>query len=74
MGSSHVAVGVGSASAMDALTTLLTGFNGWDGAHASAAAFLITAGAAGAYASAVAFIRWKYPTAVPATAPLIIQP
>ena len=59
---------------MDALTTLLTGFNGWDGAHASAAAFLITAAAGAIYASAVAFIRWKWPTAIPAPASPIVQP
>lgn len=73
MNSSHASVGVGSASAVAALTTLLTGFHGWDGSKAAAAAWLITAIAGGVSAAAVAFIRWKWPT-LPVPASPIIQP
>lgn len=74
MNSTHAAVGVGTASAMDALTTLMTGWHGMDGSHAAAAAWLLTAAVGAAYAAAIAFIRWKWP--VPPTvqvAPSIIQ-
>lgn len=49
MNSTHAAVGVGSISAMDALTTLLTGFHGLDGEHAAALAWLIAAGLGALY-------------------------
>lgn len=45
MTSTHVTVGVGTTTATVWLTTLLTGWKGLDGDHASALAGLITLGA-----------------------------
>jgi len=74
MNSSHAAVGVGTASAMDALTTLMTGWHGMDGSHAAAAAWLITAAAGAAYAGITALVQWKWPAPVAPTVSAIIQP
>lgn len=50
MNSTHVSVGVGTTTATVWLTTLLTGWKGLDGDHASALAGLITLGSAAAIA------------------------
>ncbi len=47
MNSSHVTVAAVAISAMAALTTLLTGFQGLDADHAAAAAWLICAAVGG---------------------------
>lgn len=44
MGSTHVALGVGTTTATAWLVTLLTGWHGMDGNHAAALAGLITLG------------------------------
>lgn len=62
MNSTHAAVGVGSISAMDALTTLLTGWHGLDADHATAAAWLVCAVAGAIYTGTVTFVRWRWPT------------
>lgn len=63
MNSTHVAVGVGSISAMDAVTTILTGFHGLDAAHASSWAWLICAGGGALASTVLSFIKWKWPPA-----------
>jgi hypothetical protein len=63
MNSTHAAVGVGSISAMDALTTLLTGWQGLDGAHAAALAWLLVFAAGGLGGAMSWFMQWKYPSA-----------
>lgn len=65
MDSTHATVGVAGISGMAALTTLLTGWHGLDGDHASAAAWLICAGFGGAGALISWFIKWKWPTVPP---------
>lgn len=47
MNATHGIAVVGSGGAIDALTTLMTGWHGMDTAHAGAAAFLIVTGATG---------------------------
>lgn len=61
----HIAVGVSATGAMAALTTLLTGWHGFDAAHAAAGASLIVMVVGGAYALGAWFIGWKFPTIPP---------
>jgi hypothetical protein len=61
----HVAVGTVSIGGTSALTVLLTGWHGFDVAHASAAAALVSMIIGGAYAGIVWFVEWKYPSVPP---------
>ena len=63
MDSTHATVAVGVTSATDALTTLLTGFQGMDGAHAAAAAWLVVMAATGAYAVGQTIFNRVWPPA-----------
>ncbi len=65
MNSTHATVGVTATASMAALTTLLSGFHGFDAEHASAAAFLIVTGLGGLGMLAAWFISWKWPTVPP---------
>ena len=61
----HAAVGIGSGATVVALTTLLTGWHGYDAAHAGAAAFLLMSGGSAVYLLAAWFIGWRWPSAPP---------
>jgi hypothetical protein len=65
MDSTHATVGVTATAAMAALTTLLTGFHGFDEPHAAAAAFLIVTGLGGLGMLVGWWVTWKWPSAPP---------
>jgi hypothetical protein len=61
----NAAVGIGSGTTVMALTTLPTGWHGFDSAHAGAAALLLCSAGSAVYLFAAWLIGWKWPSTSP---------